>query len=79
MIQIMCKMDSIETEYSEKTLECLMDIMGDDDEFDNDEPNYETMWLKDGKLFDGEEVQFGLWTCKLVETIKGEQITWKTK
>ena len=63
----MCKMNGVDADFSEKKLECLFDFMGDDDEFDNDEPNYEQLYEKDGRLFQGEEVKYGLWTCKLVE------------
>lgn len=67
MIKIMCKMDLVDADYSEKSLECLIDILGDDDEFDNDNPDYEVLWNKDGMLFHGEEVKYGMWTCKLIE------------
>lgn len=69
MIKIMCKMDGVDIDFSEKKLQCLIDFMGDDDEYDNDEPNYELLHEKVGRLFDGEEVTYGLWTCKLVEVV----------
>lgn len=70
MIKIMCKMDEVDADFSEKTLECLTEIMGDDDEFDHDNPDYEALWAKDTRLFLGEEVKFGLWICKIVEESK---------
>jgi len=67
MIKIMGKMDGVDADFSEKKLECLFDFMGDDDEFDNDNPDYEKLFNKDSALFQGEEVKYGLWTFKLVE------------
>ncbi len=73
MIKIMCKMDGVDVDFSEKTLDCLFDFIGDDDEFDNDNPNYEKLFNKDGNLIGGEEVTYGLWTCKLVETKNAQE------
>ena len=75
MIKIMCKMDGIDADFSEKKLECLNDFIDDDESMiqdlslskDEQIKTLENVYDKFGALLSGEEVKFDLWTCKLIE------------
>jgi hypothetical protein len=75
MIKIMCKMNSVDVDFSEKKLECLCDIMDDDVDMVLDETasivqqikTLESAYNKFSSLISGEEVNLDGWICKLVE------------
>jgi hypothetical protein len=75
MIKIMCKMNGVDVDFSEKKLECLWDIMDDDVDMVLDETasigqhikTLESAYNKFSSLISGEEVNLDGWICKLVE------------
>lgn len=75
MIKIMCKMDGVDVDFSEKKLECLCDIIDDDIDMVQDETSSISQQIKTlqnsydkfSALISGDEVNFDGWTCKLVE------------
>lgn len=75
MIKLMCKHDQLDVDFSEKQLECLTNIIDDDEDFiqdttltkDEQIKALEKMFDKFCALLDGDEVTFDSWSCKLVE------------
>jgi len=75
MIKIMCKMDGVDADFSEKKLECLCDFIDDDIDMVLDETasivqqikTLENAYNKFSALISGEEVNLDGWICKLVE------------
>lgn len=75
MIKIMCKMNGVDVDFSEKKLECLCDIIDDDIDMVLDETasicqqikTLENVFNKFSALISGEEVNLDGWNCKLVE------------
>ena len=66
VFQFMCKHESLDVDYSPKTMECFVDIVNNDDNSyceETDSYNYEEQSEKDVRFFEGETVKYGDYQC----------------
>ena len=65
-IQFMCKHESLDVDFTPKTMECFVDIVNNDDNSyceETDSYNYEEQSEKDVRFFEGETVKYGDYYC----------------
>ena len=66
VFQFMCKHESLDVDYSPKTMECFVEILHNDDtcyDEETDSYNYEEQSEKDVRFFEGETVKYGDYQC----------------
>ena len=73
-IQFMCKHDTLDVDFTPKTMECFVDILHNDDNSYHDETdsyNYEEQSEKDVRFFEGETVKYGDYYCyiKIIDDV----------
>ncbi len=79
-IQFMCKHDTLDVDFTPKTMECFVDILHNDDNSYHDETdsyNYEEQSEKDVRFFEGETVKYGDYYCyiKIIDDVVIQAIT----